>query len=202
MGNGMAEELQRPDDTPERQLEAIHNAKVARYAAKPPIRFDAPNSKFLPEVRERFLQVYAKFGVIQTALDAVGISRNCHLDHIERNPEYAEAFDLAKKAFADDLEAHVLAGARGEWTEPVYFKGKVVGYRNVRSEKMLELSIKAKKAEEYREKASQTNVMSGGVIYMPGHAENMEEWAKEQGAEIVKEEEIEDGFGNSSPNPD
>lgn len=46
--------------------------------------------------------------------------------------------------------------------EAVYYKGKVVGHQRVYSDRMLEIMLKAKKPEEFREKVEVEDQRRGG----------------------------------------
>lgn len=112
-----------------------------------------------------FLAAFAKVGVITEAATRSGVDRQRHYEWLadpEKYPGYAERYAEANEQACDALEAEaVRRGAEG-WEEPVYQGGKLVGRVVRHSDRMLELVLKARLPEKYRERQSMELTGKGG----------------------------------------
>jgi hypothetical protein len=101
--------------------------------------------------KERFLEEFRRRGIVKDAAEAVGINRRTTYNWLKRDVAFAEAFRDAEEEVGDDLEGETRRRAMGEVQEPVYYRGKVVGYMPRYSDKLLMLLLRARRPEKYRE---------------------------------------------------
>lgn len=107
-----------------------------------------------------FLKAYARLGTITHAAEAAGINRDTHSDWLRKDPDYAEAFEEAKAAFAERLEHEAIRRAVEGYEEPVFQGGELVGTRLRYSDRLMELLLKGHLPDKYRER--QEIRISGG----------------------------------------
>lgn len=109
-----------------------------------------------------FLRNYAAIGVITAAAKASGIDRGQHYDWLARSdkyPGYRKQFEDAHEQACDRLETEMIRRGVQGWDEPVFGKqpGKdtgtgVVGHIRKWSDRMLEIALKARRPEKFRER--------------------------------------------------
>ena len=90
-----------------------------RTDPKPPLAVPPDDGELASSVasiahpyKRAFLIAYATCGTAAAAAKAAGCARRSHGYWLERDPEYALAFEDAKGAFADSLEALLFTRAR------------------------------------------------------------------------------------------
>jgi hypothetical protein len=119
-----------------------------------------------------FLKQFAVIGVVTTAATLAGIDRQRHyewLDAADKYPDYADRFAAASEQAADVCEAEMLRRGVTGWEEPVYGSGGtglgtvLVGSKRVFSDRMLELALKARRPQKFRERVEHTG-QGGGPI--------------------------------------
>lgn len=146
--------------------------------AKPPARPDVPATPQRARVNTRaqqkaFLEQYKSVGIITAAARLVGIDRQRHyewLDQPTKYPTYQALFESAHEEACDRLETEALRRAVQGWDEPVFGKGPgqhagtvVVGAVRKYSDRMLELLLKARRPEKFKERFEHTG-KGGGPI--------------------------------------
>lgn len=95
-----------------------------------------------------FIAAYRCTGTVAAAAAVAQISRVAHHRWTKDSPAYFEAYKTAEAEIADMLEAEAINRATRGWQEPVYQGGKLVGYIQKRSDRLLEfLLMGAKKAK-------------------------------------------------------
>lgn len=99
-----------------------------------------------------FLKAYVQSGgAIGRAARAVGITAIPHYQWLHNNPEYKKAFELAKPLAHQTLEDEAIRRSNEGYLRPVYQGGKLVGYEQMYSDRLMEVVLKAKMPETYRE---------------------------------------------------
>lgn len=109
-----------------------------------------------------FLSHFAVLGVITEAAVAAGVDRERHYEWLadpEKYPNYREAYENAREKAADRLEAEATRRAVDGWEEPVFQQGMQVGLIRRHSDRMLEILLKARRPERFRERH---DVTTGG----------------------------------------
>jgi hypothetical protein len=109
--------------------------------------------------QQAFLKAFAECGTITAAAKAIGISRAGAGKWLERDPEFAERFEIARQEFADRLEEVALKRAI-EGTEEYLLNPKTGIVRDQRgkpimqkrySDRLMIEALKAKRRSEYGE---------------------------------------------------
>jgi hypothetical protein len=106
-----------------------------------------------PSWHEKWLKVFAEFGVIGTACKAVGVDRSTAYNHREQFPDFAEAWDQAREDAADLFEEELRRRAIEGVVKPVYYEGRRVDDGTIKtySDTLLIFRLKALRPEVYRE---------------------------------------------------
>lgn len=128
-----------------------------------------------------FLKHFAHGGVVTEAAQAAGVSRQRHYEWLadpEKYPDYEERFKDAHEQACDRLEREAIRRGADGWDEPVYQGGKKVGLVRRHSDRMLELVLKARLPDKYRERQSVEHSGPGGgpieqrVVVIPDNGRN------------------------------
>jgi len=124
-----------------------------------------------------FLAAIRVYPSITAAAHAAGISRESHYRNLERSGKYRTAFDRAYKQGIQALEDEAVRRALSGVQRPVLYHGKPVtvpidpakprGKRQVLmeteySDTLMQMLLKAKKPDEYRERVTQEVSGPGG----------------------------------------
>lgn len=97
-----------------------------------------------------------------------------------RDPEFAKAWDEALEAANDVLEAEAIRRGVDGVREPIYYRGTLVGYKLVYSDRMLELLLKGNNPEKFN-RNSQTDININakvGIAVIPATVKSEEEWER------------------------
>ncbi len=90
---------------------------------------------------------------MRLACEVAKVGRSSHYRWLEKDPEYREAFELAKEGAADILEAEAYRRAVEGVEKPVgWYKGKPGGTVRLYSDVLLMFLLKALRPEKYRER--------------------------------------------------
>ena len=101
--------------------------------------------------KRAFLAAFAECGTVTHAASAAEIGRSTHYEWIKTDERYAGAYEDAKEAAGDSLEAEARRRAVLGVSEPVYYKGEVVGHVQKYSDTLLIFLLKGAKPEKYRD---------------------------------------------------
>lgn len=85
----------------------------------------------------------------------------------KRRPIWRELWDTSLELFRDELEEECIRRARDGVSEPVFYKGEVVGHIQRYSDRLLEAQLRAERPEKYRDNVSVDAEVRGGVVVMP-----------------------------------
>jgi hypothetical protein len=116
----------------------------------------------LTPLQVAFLNAYALTGEVSGASKAAHIDRTTHYTWLD-DPNYVRAFQGAKQAFRDRLEAAALQRAVEGVEEPVYQGGKLVGYKTKYSDQLLVRLLVANLPEKYRDTDSLVVAANGDL---------------------------------------
>lgn len=148
-----------------------------------------PATKFNDDARATFLDYLGKFGVVQTALDACGVSRSTLKKHLADDKRFAEAVEDAKEEYADRLEFIAHEFAFGKIKEAVFWQGrKMETFKYVQSESILTLLLKANRPAKFNLKDQPDVNIHGGVLLAPAPYTDMEKWCADNDVEIIYRE--------------
>ena len=128
--------------------------------------------------KRAFLAAYAKCGTVTHAAEAAGIDRSSHTHWMHSDPEYVQAFELAKQMAIESLEAEARRRATLGVDDPVFYQGEVVGHRKVYSDNLLMFLLKGAAPAKYRERAEITGAGGRPIrveLSIPRPAEELEQ---------------------------
>jgi hypothetical protein len=97
-----------------------------------------------------FLKCLAAGHSIVTACRHIGIGRATAYRYRRDDPAFAEDWNEANEIGADVLEDEAWRRAVVGTKKPIFYRGKQVGTKIVKSERMLILLLKARRPEQYR----------------------------------------------------
>ncbi|MCP4709653.1 MAG: hypothetical protein GY869_13585 [Planctomycetes bacterium] len=103
--------------------------------------------------KDAFLRAFAQCGNVTQAAKCGLIHRDTHYAWLASDPEYFDAFEMAKQEYVSMLEAECDRRALDGWNEPVYQNGKMVGVERKYSDILLIFRMK-KLDPSYREHAN------------------------------------------------
>jgi redox-regulated HSP33 family molecular chaperone len=128
--------------------------------------------------RRVFLGVLAQTGRVSEAARACGFTDTSTLQKFRRNDEdFAEAWDHALEAAAHVLEEEAIRRATEGVLEPVFYKGKVTGYKTNYSDTLMMFILRGLKPSVYRENARGGDVnVNFGIAVLPMTAQSDEQW--------------------------
>lgn len=106
--------------------------------------------------RTKFLDAYATEGTITAACEASGVSYYQYRKELDAYKTFEDDCEVAKQQFADRLEGELFRRAVHGVKKGIYYQGEVVGYEMVKSDKLLEVAVKAAKREKYSQKVDHT----------------------------------------------
>ena len=112
------------------------------------------------------LDVMARTGRMSDAAQAAGVSRTTVRTHIEKDPDFAQAWEIARQEYADRITSLIEERAFIGMEEPIIggkFRDEVVGHKRVYSDSLAVMHAK-RYVEEYREKQQLDVSMVGGVL--------------------------------------
>ena len=162
------------------------------------IDLDHPSIRFDTSARDTFLDHLGKFGVVQTALEACGVSRSTLKRHLADDKQFAEAVADAKEEYADRLEAIAHDFAFGKIKEAIIWQGQVMKtHKFIQSESILTLLLKANRPKKFNMKDQPDVNIHGGVLMAPAPYTDMEQWCADNDVEIIYRE-LEDPDGKES----
>ena len=122
--------------------------------------------------KDIFLRAYSKSGIISKAAKIAGISRGLHYNTWLNDPEYAKAFEEAKEAAIEVLEAEARRrGLDGLVRYKFDRSGKPIRhpktgepyYEIVYSDNLLMFMLKSLKPEAYRDRVEHTGPDGGPI---------------------------------------
>jgi hypothetical protein len=102
--------------------------------------------------REAFLASLADGHTVTAACHAAGIGRSTAYEHRHRDEAFALAWHDAYEAGTDRFEQEARRRAIDGTLRPVFYKGEEVGSVREFSDRLLELELKARRPEKYRER--------------------------------------------------
>lgn len=99
-----------------------------------------------------FLEAFAVMGIISYAAERAGIHRQTVYDWLRVDPDFQKAYQHALEQANDLLERELFRRAVSGVVEPVYQGGRKVGSVRKYSDRLLELTLKARRPERFRER--------------------------------------------------
>ena len=122
-----------------------------------------PYTKLSQERQTAFLDRLAAGGNVTAAADAVGISRDAAYKLRDRDDAFDEAWTLALDRYAAALEAELHARVFEGVPRPVFQRGELVGHEVVKSDRLLEIALRARLPGKYSERVAAKLEHSGSA---------------------------------------
>ncbi|GBU17777.1 MULTISPECIES: hypothetical protein [Methylobacterium] len=119
--------------------------------------------KLSPDRRAAFLDRLAGCGNVTAAADAIGISRDAAYKLRDRDTAFGDAWTLALDRYAAALEAELHARVFDGVPRPVFQRGELVGHEVVKSDRLLEIALRARLPETYSERVAAKLEHSGSA---------------------------------------
>jgi Bacterial regulatory protein, Fis family len=129
-----------------------------------------PYVKLTFERRDAFFLALERLGNVTAAADYVGVSRVTLYKAREKNPDVAEAWDMAQDRFNAKLEEELHERIFEGVERPIFQRGELVGHEKVKSDRLLEVALRARMPDKYSERVAAKLEHSGsaGVLVVPG----------------------------------
>lgn len=128
------------------------------------------------------LDVMCRTGRLSDAAQAAGVSLSTVRNHIDKDGDFAQAWEVARQEYADHITALIEERAFIGMEEPIIggkFRDQVVGTKKVYSDSLAVLHAK-RYVEEYRDTQKVDVAISGGVLAvatsMPNSDKGNKEW--------------------------
>ncbi|MGE0420734.1 MAG: hypothetical protein AB7O88_00640 [Reyranellaceae bacterium] len=149
--------------------------------AKPPA---APKRRYsrrvalTPERLAKFLGALAASGNVRASAEAAGITPKAAYQAKAKDERLAEAWDDARDTYAASLERELNERVFKGLRRPVFQGGKLVGHETLKSDALLLAALRANMPEKYSDKLDARHHVSGGVLIVPGVAQDAAGWEK------------------------
>ena len=128
------------------------------------------------------LDIFAKTGRITDAASVAGVSITTVRSHLQKNPEFAQAWEIAREQYADHVTSLIEERAFTGIEEPIIggrHRDEVVGHKRIYSDSLAVMHAK-RYVEAYRERQQLDLTVNGGVLAvassMPATAKGLKEW--------------------------
>lgn len=139
--------------------------------------------KFDDAAKQTFLEVYSRTDRKMEAAAAAGVTYHTVMNHVESDPEFAEAFAEARQTYRDTILAHAYHLAVEGVDEPIIGgmdRNEVVAFRRVYATNILSKEMD-RVEPDYRNKAGGIDFnINAGVLVVPAEM-TPEEWTAKYG---------------------
>ena len=100
----------------------------------------------------------------------MGVSRDAVYKLRDRDAAFEEALSLALDRYAASLESELHSRIFHGLQRPVFQRGELVGHETLKSDRLLEVALRARLPEKYSERIAAKLEHSGsaGVLVVPG----------------------------------
>lgn len=137
-----------------------------------------------PRSMGRFLSIFSEVGRFSHSARAVASTEAAYRYFEERCDGFRNACEDAYSEFQDKLHSEALSRAVDGWDEPVFYQGQKVGYIRRKSDKLMELMLKAHLPEKFRDRVDVNAHLTGGVMVAPAGV-TADAWSAQFGALAV-----------------
>ena len=107
--------------------------------------------------RAAFVAALAETGIVRLAAEAAGVHRGVAYRWRREDADFREAWDAAREEASDALEAEAWRRAVAGVRRPVFWQGEEVGEVVEYSDRLLELLLKARRPDVFRERSTVTH---------------------------------------------
>lgn len=141
--------------------------------------------------KRAFLVALAETGIISQACARAGWTPYVAKSLREADPDFKQRWDDALEFAADAAEAEAFRRGVHGYEKDVYFKGEKVGKETIYSDRMLELTLKARRPDKFRDSHKHEIETKGGVLVVPA-APSEGDWEAQSTAGQAKYREAPD----------
>lgn len=127
--------------------------------------------------KRKFIVGLAETGIVSHACARAGWSRSVAMTLRKNDEAFREAWDEAIEVAADAAEAEALRRGVHGTQKDVYFKGEVCGQETIYSDRLLELTLKARRPDRFRDNHKHEVESKGGVLVIPA-APGLDAWER------------------------
>lgn len=121
----------------------------------------ANHAKATPQKKGKFLAIVQRTGNVSKAVEAIGIHRNTAYEWRILDPDFALAWDNARKSYVDLMEAEADRRAMG-WDEQRYTADGMPYTIRKYSDTLLIFRLKGESPEKYKERITAEHSGPGG----------------------------------------
>lgn len=142
--------------------------------------------------KRKFLDALAATGSVVEAADAVERPRGQFYVHREEDPDFAQAWDAARREYLDEVEGQVIDWAMNGYTVAstetvVDAQGQQIGHTKRKIERRydarLAMRILERRHPDYKPGTDVSVSTPTGVLVVPGTSASEEDWEKTFGAD-------------------
>ena len=127
------------------------------------------------ELQKRFLDLYSNTHRLYESANLVNINPQTVYNLMESSPTFKAQVEIAKRAYADVIDAEIHRRAVDGVDKGIYYMGDRVATEKVYSDRLLELKGK-RHIPEYREKISLDATIRAGVLVVTAKAQDIPAW--------------------------
>jgi len=91
----------------------------------------------------RAATIRAEIGTMYLSARQAGVNYGSLMNFINKTPDAKELWEQAYEEFRESLMAEAVTRARDGWDEPIYHMGSIAGYIKRKSDRILELMLRA-----------------------------------------------------------
>lgn len=139
------------------------------------------NITVTPRIMGRYATLISELGRESAASRATGVNELTIRFVRSKCPGFDDACYDALDEFRDRLHAEAYKRAVDGWDEPVFYQGVQCGYIRRKSDRILELMLKAHIPDQFRDRVDVNANVSGGVLVAPAGL-TAGDWAAQFGA--------------------
>ena len=120
--------------------------------------------------------ILAETGILSTACTRAGWTLHVAKSLRAADPDFKQRWDDALEFAADAAEAEAFRRGVHGYEKDVYFKGEKVGKETMYSDRMLELTLKARRPDRFRDSHKVEVDSKGGVLVLPAAPSDEGSW--------------------------
>ena len=114
-----------------------------------------PVTEFTSERKEKFLEVLSETCNVSRSAEAIGVSRQTIYQHVDKDPDFATAFEKARMLGAYSLEDEMVRRGKEGILKPIFYKGQEVGQVKEYSDTLLIVLAKGALPDKYKDRVEQ-----------------------------------------------
>jgi hypothetical protein len=142
--------------------------------------------KFDERKKLKYLKLLEETGLKGRSAEAVDIHPSTIRYHREKCEGFDEACNEALRHYAEDLEQELHDRIFTGVPRPIFQKGELVGTEYQKSDRLLELALRANKPEKYRDKVDHKHEVHGGVLVVGKAPSTIEEYEEMYGTKTIE----------------